>query len=172
MRNTVLFILTCLFFQMNSFAQSHSDFETIKSDQEAEVIYKGSCTFEDIGKVSAFDLEKNAAAYTPAAAKIDALKNSLGNYHLVIVMGTWCEDSHYMIPKLYRVLKEVQYPIAAIDLFAVDREKKGRNGEEQKYGITNVPTVILLKDGVEKGRITETVQKSIEEDMLNIIEKN
>ena len=54
-------------------------------------------------------------------------------------------------------------------MYGVDRAKTTRNGDEKKYGITLVPTIILFKDGKEVGRITETVKKSIEEDLATII---
>lgn len=59
-----------------------------------------------------------------------------------------------------------------MQIFALDRDKKGRNGEEKQYKITNVPTVIVLQDGNERGRITETVKQNVESDLLEIINKN
>jgi hypothetical protein len=59
-----------------------------------------------------------------------------------------------------------------MQIFALDRDKKGRNEEEKQYKITNVPTVIVLQDGNEKGRITETVKQNVESDLLEIIKRN
>ncbi len=156
---------------MDTHAQNHSDFDTISSEDKSEVIYKGQCTFEDIGKVAAFHLTEKAEAYQPAGAVLDALKKELGQYQLVIFLGTWCEDSHYLIPQLYKVLEASGYPTNMLTLYAVDRSKKAKNQEEVTYAITNVPTVIVLQNGKETGRITETVKTSVEQDLVDIIHK-
>ncbi len=152
-------------------AQVQSDFEIVESTNKEEVIYKGSCTFEDLAGVKAFDLTRKSEKYNPDATTMEALRGKLGDYQMVIFMGTWCEDSHKLIPELYSVLKGTGYPLEELQLYALDRDKKGKNGEEQSYHITNVPTIILLKDDKETGRITEVVEKSIESDLLKIVEK-
>lgn len=153
-------------------AQYQSDFEEVKSTNEAEVIYKGSCTFDDIEKVPAFKLTEQSENYNPDESKIESLSEELNKYRLIVFLGTWCEDSHRLIPQLYRVLTDIGYPLEQLQIFALDRDKKGRNGEEKQYNITNVPTVIILKDGNEKGRITETVKKNVESDLLEIMKGN
>ena len=90
-------------------------------------------------------------------------------YTMVVFLGTWCDDSHYLIPRLERVLQMINYPQSKLTMYGVDRAKTAKNGEEIKYGVTLVPTIILFKDGKEVGRITETVKKTIEEDLASII---
>jgi hypothetical protein len=57
-------------------------------------------------------------------------------------------------------------------MYGVDRNKKSNNKEEEAYKIINVPTIIVMKDGVELGRIVETTKTSIESDLLKIVEAN
>jgi thiol-disulfide isomerase/thioredoxin len=152
-------------------AQYHSDFEVVNGTNDAEVIYKGSCTFDDVEKVPAFKLIEQSENYNPDESKIEALSEELNKYQIIVFLGTWCEDSHRLIPQLYRVLTDAGYPLEQLEIFALDRDKKGKNGEEKQYNITNVPTIILLQDGHEKGRITETVKQNIETDLLEIIKK-
>jgi thiol-disulfide isomerase/thioredoxin len=153
-------------------AQYQSDFEEVKSTNDAEVIYKGSCTFDDIEKVPAFKLTEQSENYNPDESKIESLSEELNKYQIIVFLGTWCEDSHRLIPQLYRILTDTGYPLEQLQIFALDRDKKGRNGEEKQYNITNVPTVIVLQDGKEKGRITETVKKNVESDLLEITKSN
>lgn len=161
-----------IFGSMMLHAQYQSDFEEVKGTNETEVIYKGSCTFEDIEKVSAFNLAEQSENYKPDEGKIESLSEELNKYQLIVFLGTWCEDSHRLIPQLYRVLTDTGYPLEQLQIFALDRDKKGRNGEEKQYNITNVPTVIVLRDGNEKGRITEIVKKNVESDLLEIMKSN
>lgn len=153
-------------------AQYQSDFEIVNSTNEAEVIYKGSCTFDDVEKVPAFKLMEQSENYKPDESKIESLSEELNKYQLIVFLGTWCEDSHRLIPQLYRVLTDTGYPLEQMEIFALDRDKKGKNGVEKQYNITNVPTIILLQDGREKGRITETVKQNVESDLWEIINKN
>lgn len=151
-------------------AQYQSNYETVKSTTEGEVIYKGSCTFEDIFAVPAFPI-KRSEDYVPDPEKIKTLVTDLRNYRLVILLGTWCEDSHRLVPQLYKVLTVADFPLERLQIFALDREKKGREEEEIRYKVSNVPTIIVFKEDEEVGRITETVNKSIESDLVDIIKK-
>jgi hypothetical protein len=57
-------------------------------------------------------------------------------------------------------------------MYAVDRDKTALNDEAKNYKITLVPTIIVLHGNREVGRITESVQASIEHDLLAILEKD
>ena len=39
----------------------------------------------------------------------------------------------------------------------------------EKFGVRTVPAVIVLRDGVERGRIVERPRRSVEEDLLEIL---
>jgi hypothetical protein len=56
-------------------------------------------------------------------------------------------------------------------LYLLDKKKKSPLKREVDYKITAVPVFILLKDGKEKGRIVESTERSIEEDLLELIKK-
>jgi len=142
----------------------------IGTNDRGELVYNGLTTFDDLEQEESFTwLTEGAATYQPNGEKILYLLEKLPLYDMVVVMGTWCEDSHNMIPKLYKVLTEVEYPMEKLKMYGVDREKHSKTGEHEKYKVTNVPVVILLKDGKEAGRITELVKKSVEADLADII---
>lgn len=164
-------IWLCCFILMNCMlhAQRNVEYDIINSGNKDEVIYKGSCSFVDLLNVKAFTLAEQAENYQPDEDKTDLLTAVINQYQLIIFLGTWCEDSHRMIPQLYRVLNATGYHEEQMEMYALDRDKKGKDGSEKKYNITNVPTVIVLKNGKEIGRITETVKESIEGDLLEIM---
>lgn len=167
----IILLVALILGSTGMYAQNHSDFDIIASEDKNEIIYKGQCTFEDIEKVPAFQLSQKAAAYQPDNTVLKVLQTDLRNYQLIIFLGTWCEDSHYLVPQLYKVLQASGYPSDMLTLYAADRSKKTKNHEEATFAITNVPTIILMQNGQERGRITETVKKSIEQDLLDIIRK-
>lgn len=153
---------------MSTMAQS--DYDKSIDPENKDVIYKGEITFDDLMKEPAFSwMKKGADEYTPDHNAIVYLQKELPAYDIITFLGTWCEDSQQQIPKLYKVLTEANYPLRHLSLYGVDRTKATKYLENKLYKIERVPTIILLKKGKEIGRIVETPEKSIEEDMVNII---
>jgi hypothetical protein len=70
-------------------------------------------------------------------------------------MGTWCEDSHFIIPKFYSLLETAGFPNDRVTLIGVDRKKKTLSHLSEALNVTNVPTIIVLKNGKEVGRVVE-----------------
>jgi thiol-disulfide isomerase/thioredoxin len=70
-------------------------------------------------------------------------------------MGTWCEDSQDIIPKLYSLTDAAGFPQDRITLIGVDRKKTTLSHLTEALGIINVPTIIVMKNGKEQGRIVE-----------------
>ena len=105
---------------------------------------------------------------------IDELKKEkLKSYNIVVVMGTWCSDSHREVPRLMKILEEIKYPENKLTLIAVNRKKESPSGEEGIYNIQKVPTIIVKKYGKEIGRIVESPNSGwLERDLLDIIKKD
>lgn len=163
------YLLSALFLLlvMQSNAQSYKKYT---DDDIKHVIYQGKITFDQLDAETTFDWwTAGKESYQPDADAIAFLKEHLKDYTIVTVLGTWCPDSHDMVPEVYKVLQEANYPMDYHLMFAVDLQKKGLHGEENKYKIQSVPTVILYKNGKEVGRIVETVATSVEADMMEII---
>jgi len=157
--------------QTSAQKQPQSDFEVLKGKNDSDVVYRGTVTFEDIRRVPAFRFEEAVKDYSPKEKAMQAL-DGLKDYQLVVFLGTWCEDSHRMIPQLYKVLQAAHYPMESLSLNALDRDKQGKDDIASRYKITLVPTVVVLKDGKEMGRITEIPDKTVEQDLLKIISQH
>jgi len=54
-------------------------------------------------------------------------------------------------------------------MIAVSEEKDTPEKIEEKFKVTNVPSIILSKDGKEVGRIVEYPLESLEKDMAKIL---
>ena len=74
---------------------------------------------------------------------------------------------------MLKILETANFPEERLKIVALDRRKdnykKGLNGEEIGWNIKRVPTLILLKNGVETNRIVERPVDTLEEDMLAIL---
>lgn len=165
-----LLLAASLLFGGQAFAQFGYDVSTDK--ENGMQVFKGEITFDDLKKEPSFTwLTTGTANYKPDTASLSFLKKYLGQFDMVIVMGTWCDDSHNLVPKLYKVMQLAEYPMGKYKIYGVDRAKETKGVEHKLYQIVNVPTIILFKDKIEVGRIVETVKKSIEADLVKIIRK-
>ncbi|MEO5946942.1 MAG: thioredoxin family protein [Chitinophagaceae bacterium] len=97
----------------------------------------------------------NLKGYTPNASAIAGLKNHADSVQLVVFMGTWCEDSHNIIPKFYSLLETSGFSKEKVTLIGVDRAKKTLSHLTEALNITNVPTIMVMKNGKEIGRVVE-----------------
>ncbi len=117
---------------------------------------------------------KNKQAYAPNAQAINELKTSINEYTITVFMGSWCGDSKRLVPRLYNILEAANFDLDRLTMVAVARDrahyKQSPGGEQEGQLIHRVPTIILLKDGKEKGRIVESAIVSLENDMLAIIQ--
>ncbi len=165
----LLLLLSFFLIVMDTNAQPR--YEQYRDRDTKDLVFKGQINFIDLEKEPEFKwFNKGVEEYEPDEAVITYLKQHLGGYDMVTVLGTWCSDSHDMIPKLYKVLKMANYRMRRNIIYALDIDKKGPYKEEEQYKIEHVPTIILYKNGEEAGRIVETVSESVEVDLKDIIE--
>jgi thiol-disulfide isomerase/thioredoxin len=163
-----LLVIIAMMMSIKTFAQSY---EVSKDAENGSVVLKGEITIADIQNESTFTWFVTNGAYNPDPVTTDYLKENLKDYSLVVVMGTWCDDSQNLIPRLYTTLVQSFFPMSQLTIYGVDRTKDALHGEKAKFNIEKVPTIIVYKDGKEKGRIIELVAKSIEDDLAAIIKK-
>ncbi len=102
---------------------------------------------------------------------LDSLEGKLDDVTIRIVFRSTCSDSREQLPRLFKILNELNYNVNSITLIGVDREKKGLSNEAEGLNIEFVPTIIFYKDGSEIGRIVETPVESLEKDIYRIINK-
>jgi thiol-disulfide isomerase/thioredoxin len=166
-----LLLAAAMLLTINVMAQtSKSDFDISKDAENGAVVYKGQISFDDLGKEGSFGwLKRGSDAYKPDTNAVKYLKKNLVNYEIVVFMGTWCEDSQNLIPKFYKLLQVIGYPMGKLTMYGVDRAKTAKYIEHRLYKIEKVPTIIVYRNHSELGRITELVKKSIETDLINII---
>jgi thiol-disulfide isomerase/thioredoxin len=109
------------------------------------------------------------ATYEPDKIVLDSMVSLPSSYKILVFGGTWCSDTRDLLPKLFKCSDQVNVSRTDISVYLLDEKKTSPEGLEKKYNITNVPTFIVMKDGQEKGRITESVTYSIEKDLLKIM---
>lgn len=93
--------------------------------------------------------------YNPDTATLNAFERAKGKYQFIIFGGTWCEDTHFVIPKFFKLQEKSGIPDDAVTFFGVDRAKTSLGNICKAFNVTLVPTVIIMKDGKEVGRVVE-----------------
>jgi thiol-disulfide isomerase/thioredoxin len=113
----------------------------------------------------------NYRSYAPRKDTVGKIAAVAGSHDILVFFGTWCNDSISEVPKILRVLDAADNRNLRLTLYGVDRTRKEGIGMSERFGIQRVPTTIILRDGVELGRIVEYPQTSNEEELLRILEK-
>ncbi|WP_372642918.1 hypothetical protein [Ancylomarina sp.] len=88
---------------------------------------------------------------------------------MVLVLGTWCHDSHLQVPRMIKLLKSIEFPMSDLNLFAMDTNKKAPGIDVQAIDVKLVPSLIVYKGTKELGRIIESPKVSLEADLLEIL---
>lgn len=109
--------------------------------------------------------------YTPRKDIVERIAAAKGPFDILVFFGTWCKDSVSEVPKILRILDMAGNKDLRVALYGVDRAKKEGLGMSEKFTIQRVPTTIVLRDGIERGRIVEYPATSNEEELLKILEK-
>lgn len=112
--------------------------------------------------------------YTVDQKALNGLKKEkLAAYKITLVLGTWCEDSHREVPRFFKILDAVNFPVNKLTILAVNRKYESPSGEEGPFNIQRVPTIIVEKYGKEIGRIIEYPATGyLERDLLAILKKD
>lgn len=152
-----------------------ADHTTLKDEKNGQVVYKGIFSFRDMEEEPTFSwLPHGMDEYKADATATDYLQKTISGYKLLIFLGTWCEDSQNMIPKLFKILNDINIAWEDLEMVGMDRAKTTTTTTGQQlakqYNITLLPTIVVLNYKDEEiGRITETVSKSVEWDLVGII---
>jgi thiol-disulfide isomerase/thioredoxin len=93
--------------------------------------------------------------YFPDSGIVNALKRTKDSVQFVLFGGTWCEDTQFILPKFFKLQDSSGVSDDQVTFFGVDRKKKTLGNIADAFNITNVPTIIVMKDGKELGRVVE-----------------
>ncbi len=97
----------------------------------------------------------NQAGYIPDTAAVNVMEASKNKVQYVVFGGTWCDDTKNVLPKFFKLQEKSGVADKHISFFAMDRNKKTLGNVGDAFKITNVPTIIVMKEGKEIGRVVE-----------------
>jgi hypothetical protein len=108
--------------------------------------------------------------YQPAANTVASLKSEEKDTTLTLYFGTWCSDSRRYVPRLLKALATAGNSRLHVTLVGIDSQFREPSDVIQTRALTNVPTVVVEREGREIGRIIETpATKTFEDDLVAIL---
>lgn len=135
--------------------RAQSQYEIIKQ-ASGMPIFKGVISRDVLQNEPAFTWLKNDISwYKPNADCVQLLGQLKDSIHLLVFAGTWCEDSHNVLPQFFKLLDEAKFPANRLSVIGVDRSKLTLGYLCEAFNIKNVPTILVLKNGKEVGRVVE-----------------
>lgn len=112
------------------------------------------------------------ASYNPKSEIIKKIKTINREIHIEIFMGCWCPDCRQHVSAYFKIMEMADNPFISTSYIGIPREREARKEFIQGKNIVRIPTFIIYFQNQEVGRIIETPTKSVEEDLIDIIEKN
>ena len=142
------------FVLISMFTVAQTQYEVSNDGQDK--ILKGIIHRDLIAKDTSFKwYNQNLAGYKPNESAINALKSKATQLQLIVFGGTWCSDTKYILPKLFALTDAASFSQDRVTLIGVDKEKKTLSHLAEALGVINVPTIIVMKEGKEVGRVVE-----------------
>lgn len=113
--------------------------------------------------------KKAAEAYNPDTNAVAVLKGVKVETEIRVYFGTWCHICKKLIPPFIGTIDRVGNPNLVVEYFGVDEDLTEPPDEIDKHAVRATPTVIVLRNGREIGRIEEEASGTVESDLLEIL---
>jgi thiol-disulfide isomerase/thioredoxin len=153
------YLFLCYFLIAGSLvANAQKTFEILSdSAHDNTKMLRGPISKEDLSEEPLFTwyAESQRIYSAPDTAAVAAFKRNKNKIYFIVFGGTWCEDTHYVLPKFFKIQEASGFPENRIAMFALDRHKHATGNIAQALNITKVPTILVMKNGKELGRVEE-----------------
>ena len=128
----------------------------VSYDEKNRKVLRGLISRVDIESDTSFSwFQKNYKLGKPDANAVEAFKEHVNDFQMLIFAGTWCPDTHNLLPEFYRLADASGYADSSITLIGVDHNKTTLDNLSKTFHLVDVPTFIVMKNGKEVGRVVE-----------------
>ncbi|MFL5787558.1 MAG: thioredoxin family protein [Flavisolibacter sp.] len=148
----ILLAILAMFTLNMVFAQTNE----IGKDAEGNKVVKGFISRQELMTDTSYSwFKKNQQGYTPDSKALQELKRNKDSVNFLVFGGTWCGDTKFVMPKFFVLADASGLNPDRITVIGVDHDKKTIHHLSETFNITNVPTIIVFKNGKEIGRVIE-----------------
>ena len=138
-------------------------------DWEGNEILVGRVTYAQMTQYTEAWFDKEYDFYRINEERLEKIKPLLKDKRVVLIMGTWCEDSQREVPGMMKILNQAGFNIAEMEIIAIDEDKRTKEGLEKAYNLAYIPVLIFFEGEKEMNRIVEFPINSLEQDILDIL---
>lgn len=148
----ILSVLFTLIVSAAALAQSAE----ISRDASGNKVIRGFFSRQDLVTDSAFAwYAQNQKGYVPEQKAVQILKANKDSINIIAFGGTWCGDTKNILPKFFAFTDAAGFSQDRVTLIGVDHGKKTIQHLTEAFAVTHVPTIIIMKNGKEIGRVVE-----------------
>ncbi len=152
MKKTVILLIA---FLPASFLFAQSSVE-VSRDPNGSKILKGFIAKNTLATDTAFAwFAQGQKSFSPNADVVKQYAAAKDSVSFVVFGGTWCDDTKHLLPNFIATADAAGIPANHLTLIGVDRDKKTLFNLSEAFNVTLVPTIIVMKNGREIGRVVE-----------------
>jgi len=131
-------------------------YDVSKDPNNGQKTLKGILSRELLASDTAFTwMHSNISWYKPNTECVTNLTAQKDSIQLLVFIGTWCEDSQIILPQLFKMLDQIKFPADHLTIIGIDRKKQTLGSLCDALGVTKAPTIMVMKNGKELGRVEE-----------------
>ena len=138
-------------------------------DWEGNEILVGKVSYAQMVQYIEAWFNKEYDFYRINEERLEKIKPLLKDKRVVLIMGTWCEDSQREVPGMMKILNQAGFNTTEMEIISIDEDKRTKEGLEKAYNLAYVPALIFFEGEKEINRIVEFPVNSLEQDMLDIL---
>jgi thiol-disulfide isomerase/thioredoxin len=109
-----------------------------------------------------------ANAYQPQAAAVAELKQQSADVKVTVYFGSWCPFCQQKVPMMMRLARELAGSKVKVDFYGLP-QGFSNDAQAQRFGVKQVPTGIVFKNGKEIGRINNDGWAAPETTLKNLV---
>ena len=145
----------------------------VSRDAQGNKVLVGFISKQELASDTAFTwFAQNQQGYTPDQNALQLLKANRDSVNIIAFGGTWCDDTKYILPKFFMLADAAGLSQDHVTIVGVDHDKKTIQHLSEAFGITNVPTLIVMRNGKELGRVVEYGHTGLfDKDLAEILSK-
>ena len=145
---------------------------TVAMGQNGPKVVKGKLELKQLSNDSAFAwFYTGVNKYDVNANMVNYIKTNKDKIKLVALVNTADEASRKLLPAFYKVMILASVPEENIQMYGVDGSGDTGNPAADGYKVKKYPTILVLQDGKEEGRISGGAKESVEQDIAQILMK-
>lgn len=109
--------------------------------------------------------------YQVNEAMVNYIKTNKDKIQLVALVNTAEPSSQELIAKLYKITILSSVPEESVHLYGVDNSGNSGVAVADGYKVKKVPSILVMRDGKEEGRVSGAPKATLEQDIAQIIMK-